>query len=253
MVKGLDRFKAHFEGFHDRYVLIGGTACSLAMKESGLDFRSTKDLDIVLYVEALDTDFVKLFHEFVRKGGYKNRQKSSGKNRFYRFYDPEDKSCPYMLELFSRLPDAPLSGDYDHLIPIPVDEEMVSLSAILMDDAYYRFIQEGKVEIEGLPVVGAQHLIPLKARAWVDLTKRRSEGETVKGNDIKKHKNDIARLYRLLSPETRIDLPDSIKEDMMQFMVSFESGEAIDLKNIGIKDTSIETFLADLRRIYGLD
>jgi hypothetical protein len=29
MVRGLDRFKAPFEPFADRYVLIGGTACSV--------------------------------------------------------------------------------------------------------------------------------------------------------------------------------------------------------------------------------
>ena len=27
MVKGLDIFRAHFQNFADRYVLIGGTAC----------------------------------------------------------------------------------------------------------------------------------------------------------------------------------------------------------------------------------
>jgi hypothetical protein len=31
MVKGLVIFRAHFQGFADRYVLIGGTACDLAM------------------------------------------------------------------------------------------------------------------------------------------------------------------------------------------------------------------------------
>ena len=46
-MRGLDRFKAHFEPFADRYVLIGGTACTLVMEEVGLEFRATKDLDIV--------------------------------------------------------------------------------------------------------------------------------------------------------------------------------------------------------------
>jgi formylmethanofuran dehydrogenase subunit E len=58
MVKGIDQFKAHFAGFADRYILIGGAACYLAMEEAGLDFRATKDLDIVLRVEALDSEFV---------------------------------------------------------------------------------------------------------------------------------------------------------------------------------------------------
>jgi hypothetical protein len=41
MVKGIDQFKAHFANFADRYVLIGGVACYLAMEEAGLEFRVT--------------------------------------------------------------------------------------------------------------------------------------------------------------------------------------------------------------------
>ncbi len=104
MVKGIDQFKAHFAGFADQYVLIGGAACYLAMQEAGLEFRVTKDLDIVLCVEVLDAEFVGAFWEFVKKGRYKNRQKSTGKKLFYRFYEPEDETFPWMLELFSRIP-----------------------------------------------------------------------------------------------------------------------------------------------------
>lgn len=49
MVKGLDIFRQHFAAVADQYVLIGGTAATLAMEEAGLDFRATKDLDIVLH------------------------------------------------------------------------------------------------------------------------------------------------------------------------------------------------------------
>jgi len=106
MVKGINQFRAHFEGFNDRYVLIGGAACFLALDEAGLDFRVTKDLDIVLCVEALDAEFVGAFWSFIERGKYKNKQKSTGKKLFYRFYEPEDGTFPYMLELFSRTPDA---------------------------------------------------------------------------------------------------------------------------------------------------
>jgi formylmethanofuran dehydrogenase subunit E len=53
LVKGLDIFREFFAPYSGEYVLIGGTAASLAMEEAGLEFRSTKDLDIVLYVEAV--------------------------------------------------------------------------------------------------------------------------------------------------------------------------------------------------------
>ena len=55
MVKGIDRFRAHFEDLNDRYVLIGGAACFLALDKAGLEFRATKDLDIVLCVDPPQT------------------------------------------------------------------------------------------------------------------------------------------------------------------------------------------------------
>jgi hypothetical protein len=78
MVKGLEVFREHFRNFADRYVLIGGAACDIAMTGAGLPFRATKDLDIVLYVEALDAAFVRAFWEFVRAGGYEVQEKSTG-------------------------------------------------------------------------------------------------------------------------------------------------------------------------------
>ena len=44
MVTGLELFKEHFRPYADNYVLIGGTACELALEEAGLPFRATKDL-----------------------------------------------------------------------------------------------------------------------------------------------------------------------------------------------------------------
>jgi glutathionyl-hydroquinone reductase len=88
MVKGLDIFRVHFQGYADRYVLIGGTACDIAMTSAGLAFRATKDLDIVLCVEALDAAFVRAFWEFVRLGGYQTQEKSTGQKQFYRFMKP---------------------------------------------------------------------------------------------------------------------------------------------------------------------
>jgi hypothetical protein len=41
MVKGLEVFREHFRNFADRYVLIGGAACDIAMTGAGLPFRAT--------------------------------------------------------------------------------------------------------------------------------------------------------------------------------------------------------------------
>lgn len=93
-VKGLDLFREHFCDYADRYVLIGGTACDLVMTEAGLTFRATKDLDIVLCLEALDKDFTAAFWRFVRTGRYETREASTGKERFYRFVKPANPAYP---------------------------------------------------------------------------------------------------------------------------------------------------------------
>ena len=112
MVKGLELFREAFSSFLGSYVLIGGSAASIAMEEAGLDFRATKDLDIVLLLENLDAAFVDALWDFIDAGGYEHRQGSGGHERFYRFRSPAAPAYPEMLELFARAPDAlPLSLD----------------------------------------------------------------------------------------------------------------------------------------------
>jgi glutathionyl-hydroquinone reductase len=105
VVAGLELFKTRFAAFADQYVLIGGAACTVAMQDVGLDFRATKDLDIVLCVEVLDTDFANALWQFVRDGDYENKEKASGGKQLYRFTKPKKDRFPFMLELFSRAPD----------------------------------------------------------------------------------------------------------------------------------------------------
>lgn len=102
MMRGIDKFRKCFEGHGGEYVLIGGGACNLLFGEAGQDFRATKDLDLVLLVEALTPEFGRVFWDFVRAGGYENRQKSSGEPQFYRFSKPKDPAYPAMLEPFAR-------------------------------------------------------------------------------------------------------------------------------------------------------
>jgi hypothetical protein len=90
VVKGLDVFREFFDGHEGQFVLIGGTAATLAMEHAGLNFRATKDLDIVLHVEALDAAFGARMWSFIERGGYEIREASaSGKPILYRFRNPE--------------------------------------------------------------------------------------------------------------------------------------------------------------------
>jgi len=249
MVRGLAKFREQFRSHAGQYVLIGGAACDLLMEEAGLEFRATKDLDIVLSVEALNASFVRAFWAFVRAGKYQVQQSATGERRYYRFLKPEDDEYPFMLELFARKPDMLDLAEGAHLTPIPVDEEISSLSAILLDDAYYAFLHSGKRTIEDIPVVGPEHLIPLKARAWLDLTKRKEAGGAIDAKSIAKHKNDVFRLYRVLDPAIKPGIPKEIRDDMRAFLDAMVS-ELVDLKNLEIKGQSLGSILGELRRIY---
>jgi hypothetical protein len=77
MVKGLEVSREYFAGHADQFVLIGGTAATLAMEDAGLAFRATKDLDIVLHIDALNAAFGEVFWKFVEEGGYEIRQASA--------------------------------------------------------------------------------------------------------------------------------------------------------------------------------
>lgn len=244
MVRGLDLFRDHFSRFVDCYVLIGGTACDLIMSDAGLPFRATKDLDIVLCVEAIDRGFGEAFWQFVKTGQYRMHETSTGQRRFYRFQKPADEAHPAMLELFSRVPDVLSVAAGSHLTPIPIDEEISSLSAILLDDDYYRWVHAGKRQIEGVPVVRSEHLIPLKAKAWLDLRARRE-------SDGRKHKNDVFRLYQVIDPDFRAALPATIADDMRSFLQNM-ANEHVDTKSLGLGSISVATVLDRLRTIYGI-
>jgi hypothetical protein len=251
MVKGLDIFRQHFSGFADRYVLIGGAACDLIMGDAGLQFRATKDLDIVLCVEALDAAFARAFWQFIADGKYQLHETATGEKRFYRFQKPADDAYPVMLELFSRVPDALSIAAESHLTPIPIDEEISSLSAILLDVEYYGWIHSGKREIEGVPIVRPEHLVPLKARAWLDLRGRKQAGHEVDSRAIKKHRNDVFRLFQVLDPEAAVTPPATIADDLRLFLKEVAS-EDIDLKSLGLRSRPLQSVLDQFRSFYGI-
>ena len=253
MIRGLDKFKEHFADYSDFYVLIGGSASFLVMEDVGVDFRATKDLDIVLCVDVLDVKFAEVFWDFVKVAGYQHQQHSTGKKNFYRFVKPTNDQYPYMLELFSRKPDILVLGDGSHLTPIPIDDDVSSLSAILLDEDYYSFIQEYKIEIDRISVVTELCLIPLKAKAWLDLSARKDAGEKIESKVIKKHKNDIFRLFQILRPNDRPELPDSIAKDLRQYLDHLLQDPSVSLKDFGLGNVSVVDVVDSLESIYSLD
>ncbi len=251
MVSGVESFRKWFAEYTDQYTIIGGTACDLLMSEDGLDFRATRDIDMVLIVESLTPEFGRRFWEYVKAAGYEHRNKSTGEPQFYRFSKPSSREYPYMIELFSGRVDAIELPEDAVLTPLPLDDEISSLSAILMDADYYQFLREGKVVLNDIPVLDAAHLIPFKAKAWLDLTERNRNGEHVDSKNIRKHKNDVFRLSILLTSDIRVMLSAAIRSDLEKFFSAMEA-ETIDLKAFGIRSQSQQEILQKLKTIYGL-
>jgi hypothetical protein len=250
VVTGLDFWQAHFEAYADRYVLVGGVACDLLMDDAGLTFRATKDLDVVLLVEVLDAAFAEAFWAFVEAGGYERKEKGQG-GKLHRFAKPATPGFPFMIELFSRAPEVFDLGEGSRLTPLPIDETVASLSAILLDEHYYALLKANQRNLAGLPLLHEAAVIPFKARAFLDLSQRKAAGEKVDGGDVKKHRNDVFRLLQLLPAEKTLDLSETIQADMQAFVSAVAADETFKPSDLELKMTR-DTALARLSAAYGL-
>lgn len=249
MVGGIKLFAEYFEEFSDSYILIGGAACALTMSDSGVPFRATKDLDIILCVEVLSMEFVQRFWSFIKDGEYEIQQRSDGTPILYRFQKPTNKDFPVMIELFSRTPDALDFFPEISFTTIPTDDAVSSLSAILLDNDYYEWIHDGKSMINGIHVLKLEYLIGLKAQAWLNLTSDKNVGKNVSSSNINKHKNDILRLFQIIDTEEIIYTPQSIINDINGFWDGI-ADESIDLKNLGLERTTLTAIRDSVLQIY---
>lgn len=255
MVRGLELFQQFFKGFEDAYILIGGSACERNLAESGRDFRQTDDLDIILIAEALTPAFIERFWEFVKTGKYQDQQSESKERKFYRFMEPADPAFPYQLELFSRLSDVIAPVDGMRFTPIPADEAVSSLSAILMDEDYYYFTRSTSILTNGLHLASSPALICLKAKAYLDLSARKADGEQIDTRKINKHRNDIVRLVATFPGDFRQQAPDSIKTDLRAYLalIRQQNPEMKEvLKAAGLKGTTHEQVLGVIEDVFGL-
>lgn len=244
MANGIEKIKEYFIDYDRQYTIIGGFACDILMKDAGFDFRHTVDVDMVLTVEALTSDFAKAFWEFIEAGGYQARQRSTGRPEFYRFVNPTSSGYPKMIELFSRSQTNVVLRQDSHLTPLHIDDEVSSLSAILLNDDYYSFLLAGRTNINGVSILDAEHIIPMKMKAWLDLNARKSEGANVDSRDIKKHRLDVFRLFPLIMQDEKIQVPQSVYKDISRFIADIRKID-INLQDIGInrsKDSILDVY-----------
>ena len=245
---GIEKFKEFFADYTDQYVLIGGAACDILFSNNFVDFRVTKDLDIVLIAEALTRDFAEKFWEFIRTGNYINRAKSNGNPQFYRFEKPQSEGYPSMLELFSRT-EWNLNTD-SVLTPIHIDDSISSLSAILLDESYYEALLEGRDVINGISILKPEWIIPFKVKAWLDLQNKKEQNIPIDSKNIRKHRNDVLRIVSelALSP---VKLPNKVKEDMKIFIEQFSVTDT-ELKSLKLSNIHSSEIIQLLKNIYGI-
>lgn len=249
MVKGMNKFREYFKDFSQQYVFIGGAACDLLMEDAGLDFRVTKDLDIVLIIEVLTKEFGERFWDFIKSANYERKERSSGQLQFYRFAKPSASDYPYMIELFTRKPDAMSIPNDVRLTPIHISDECSSLSAILLNEDYYSVMLDGIITVEDLPVLRTEYIILFKAKAYLDLSERKNRGEAVDSKNIKKHKNDVFRLMSLLTGTERVHTHGKVHEDILTFIDKMQN-EDVSMKSLGVTTITKEQALNMIKNIY---
>lgn len=223
---GLDKFREAFAEYTENYVVIGGTACDITMTNTVVRPRTTHDIDMIVIVENMTEDFANRFWQFVREAGYrpeKRKQEAGEPARYemYRFLDGKD-GYPEMIELLSRHPD--VLGEPKGLViePIPTDEDVSSLSAIIMDDEYYRFTIAHSQLTDGIRHADSAALIALKARAYLNLLADKQAGKHVKTKDIKKHRSDVLKNVVIMTEDT-VGAPASIVACVQEFVASIRA------------------------------
>lgn len=223
MVTGIDKFREAFLEYADNYVIIGGTACDIVLQDTDMKPRATSDIDMIVVVENMTPEFAAAFWRFIRDGKYKptKRDRETDGQTVYTLYRFEEAQAgyPIKIELLSRHSD--ILGEPSGFIiePIPVDEEVSSLSAIIMDDDYYNFTIKNSFVDNGLKVASPLALIVLKIKAYLNLLAEKEQGRHVNTKHIKKHRSDVLKLIATMP----LSDPTPVTADILQCVTDFAS------------------------------
>lgn len=227
MVKGLDKFREAFAAYSANYVIIGGTACDAVLTGTDMRPRATDDIDMILVVENMMEEFAKAFWRFIKEGGYKNGKRKRGEDKppvyeLYRFSDGKE-GYPVQIELLSRHSELLQAPSGFHIEPLPVGEDVSSLSAIMMDDDYYELTVKDSFMDNGLRFASPKALICLKVKAYLNLLAEKEAGWQVNTKDIKKHRNDVLKLIAVTPIGEPSAIPPTIHENILAYAEKLRS------------------------------
>jgi len=254
MVRGIAKFQDYFDSYTDNYVIIGGTACDILIEEQGFKPRTTRDIDIILVVEALTAGFVRQFWQFITDGKYEYKQQSTDGRKYYRFLKPENDDFPLQIELFARTPDVIQLPEGAHLTPIPTDDGLSSLSAILLDEDYYNYMIINSAIVNNVHLANLEALICLKAKAFLEIAERIANGSNEDRKQLSKHRTDILRLAVMLLPGSSYQLPLIIKAHLQQFIneLSENMPEKAFLKEMGVGNVEVSQIIVQITKSFNL-
>ncbi len=104
-------------------------------------------------------------------------------------------------------------------------------------------------EVAGVSVLSAEYLIVFKVKAFLDLRQKKADGHHVNERNLKKHKNDVFRLFAIVDPTKRIALPEKVQTEMRQFLQSV-TDEPVKLRDLGLDGFELDDVLNSIRAIY---
>lgn len=258
MVKGIEKFREAFSAFADNYVIIGGTACDAVLSKTMVEPRATIDIDMILVVEKMTSEFANAFWQFVKDGQYKNGKRKRGEDKvpayeLYRFENGRP-GFPAKIELLSKHSNLLGEPSGFHLEPIPIGEGVSSLSAIMMDEEYYKLTVDNSYVEEGLRYASHYALVCLKTKAYLNLLAEREAGHMVNTKDIKKHRNDVMKLVAGADFTETMTVAPPVWNAIQAFVMRIEEELATNSKSLrdalGRTEEQIEVYLDILRSSF---
>lgn len=218
MVAGLDIFRERFARFSDNFVIIGGTACYEILSGTEMRPRATMDIDIVIIVENMTSEFARAFWAFIAEGGYRpgiRKDKNNEPKYVLYSFDQGRAGYPVKVELLSRHNEIFTSAV--HTEPLPINGDVSSLSTIILDEPYYNLTVRNSFVSDGLRFAAPLALMALKARAYLNLIADREAGKKINTKDILKHRNDVLKLTATLTVTDRAIVDTEIADTIRNF------------------------------------
>lgn len=218
MVGGIEKFREAFAKFSDNFVIIGGAACDEVLSGTSMRPRATLDIDLIVIAENMTPEFAKAFWQFIADGEYQRGiRKNEDKTLRYVLYsfDNGKPGFPVKIELLSRHND--IFTSVAHTEPLPIDGEVSSLSAIILDEPYYNLTIENSTIKNGLRYASPIALAALKAKAYLNLVAERATGHHVNTKDITKHRNDVLKLSAIIRPSDTVEVDSEVVATINEF------------------------------------